>query len=96
MNKKMMEYTQEERIELLKENLNQAIAQANLSLPILYYILQGYMKNFEDMYHQYQGQIFQSLNEKIQYNEKINLHNNIEQELKEESPDLKISEVEKE
>lgn len=95
MSKEIIPYSQEERIELLKENLNQVIEQSDLSVSILYYVLQGYMKDFETLYHQYQSQLFQSLNEKLEHNGKVQLQNSIEEELREESPELKVTKVEK-
>lgn len=95
MNKEIMEYSQEENIELLKDNLNQVIAQSNLSISVLYYVLQGYMKEFESLYHQYQDTVLQSLNEKIEHNRKLQERQQIEEELKKESPEFQVTKVEK-
>ena len=94
MNKERLEFSQEERLEIFKSKLDQIVAEANLSVPIIYYILKDYTNNVKDLYAQYQNQLYQSLNQKLEHNEEVDSYNKMEEKLKNENPDFKVTKVE--
>lgn len=87
----MEEYSQEEKIELFKESLNQLVANADLSISVLYYVLKDYLGDVENLYEQFRTKVVEDLNKKIEQAVDSQDSDKIEEELKAESPDLKVT-----
>lgn len=85
------EYSQEEKIELFKENLNQLVAYTDLSISVLYYVLKDYTNEVENLYEQYRSKVVESLNKKMAKDIDSQDGEKIEEELKAESPEFKVS-----
>lgn len=66
----MDKYSQDEKIELFKEGLNQLLNNSELSVSILYPILNTYLMDIKTMYENYRLQIIQSINNKQEKEEK--------------------------
>lgn len=58
-------FTQDEKIEIFKENLGRLIAEMELPISVVYYILNDYTLNIKQLYDNYQTQVQQSIAEKI-------------------------------
>ena len=91
MNTNIEDYSQEEKIELFRESLNQLVANADLSISVLYYVLKDYLGDVENLYEQFRSQVIESLNKKLEEQIDAQDADKIEEELKAESPDLKVT-----
>lgn len=91
MNTNIKDYSQEEKIELFRESLNQLVANADLSISVLYYVLKDYLGDVENLYEQFRSQVIESLNKKLEEQVDAQDADKIEEELKAESPDLKVT-----
>lgn len=91
MNTNIEDYSQEEKIELFRESLNQLVANADLSISVLYYVLKDYLGDVENLYEQFRSQVIESLNKKLEEQVDAQDADKIEEELKAESPDLKVT-----
>lgn len=88
--KDLVEYTQDEKIELLKSNLTQIIAEINLPLSITYYVFGAYMNQLKDLYDKYSNNVQQSIFQKMEINEHVASFNEVEQELKNNNPNFQV------
>ena len=91
MNTNIEDYSQEEKIELFRESLNQLVANTDLSISVLYYVLKDYLGDVENLYEQFRTQVVESLNKKLEEQVDAQDADRIEEELKTESPDLKVT-----
>lgn len=85
-----------ENIILLKEGLNQLIVESQIPIDIVVYVLKDYLNELQTVSNQYQNQLYQALNEKIEAQRIETEKQELDNKIQEENPDLQVSIVNKE
>lgn len=65
-------FTQDEKIEIFKNNLDNLLTNSGLSVQILFYLLKDYTSQLENGYEQYRQMLVDNINKKISEEEKSN------------------------